>query len=188
MTYELKLCPLGSACSSGGLSFTVTLLAANLTTLGWLGTYHLLLDPPEVRAQQLWRHDSDGGAAAANSRPPRAPLIAEAAAVAAAAAGQVDEEEGQRLLDARTRASSNEQQRQQEQRQPEGDGSPGKPSRAARMTVRERLYRTGAAGLCAGCVVVRPWCFWDSTLPVTNPRACARQPPPAISFFLTGPR
>ncbi|PSC75581.1 battenin [Micractinium conductrix] len=138
----------------GGLSFRATLLLANVTTAAWLAVYHLLLDPPEARVQQLWRHDSDaaevgsdgGGGAAAGvgaRRHDGATLVVEAAAEVVAQreedggrdGGEGDGREQQRLLRVEAPLGSAQQQAV-------GGWSSPKPSRAARMTWRERLQRT----------------------------------------------
>jgi len=60
-TQILHLCCL----PAGGLSFTATLLLANATCAAWLAVYHWLLEAPEERAAQVWRHDSSDWAGAA---------------------------------------------------------------------------------------------------------------------------
>ncbi|PRW51162.1 Batten s disease Cln3 isoform A [Chlorella sorokiniana] len=166
-----------------GLSFTATLLLANATCAAWLAVYHLLLEAPEERAAQLWRHDSAdwagaaaasegslGGRAAEQQRrrqdgggsrggAPQVPLLAEAAgrdAVGEPDSSRAQEggsEEQQRLLGGDEGASSDPQQaqqaqqsQQQQQQQLElGEGSEEwRPSKAGRMTWRERLQRTVA--------------------------------------------
>lgn len=142
---------------AAGLSFTSTLLLANATTAAWLAVYHLLLEKPEQRVQQLWRHDSDAAASDVPSpvlaveRPERQQggqrmATAEdrnegAAEGGAASAG----DEQQRLLLPPLAGSwpQGQQQKQQQQQFYEGGTSP-KPSRAGRMGWRERLERTGA--------------------------------------------
>lgn len=170
------------------MSFTSTLLLANTTCAAWLAVYHWLLEPPEERAIQLWRHDSsDFGAAAAaeggaGGQQGRAAVIAaeqqrrrqegggrgtgaqvpvRAEAAAEATEGEADlqraeagSEEQQRLL-GRDGGSGLEQQ-QQRQGQPQGwqlnagdleeSSEEWKPSKAGRMTWRERLHRTGGQG------------------------------------------
>ena len=160
----------------GGLSFRATLLLANVTTAAWLAVYHLLLDPPEARVQQLWRHDSDaaevgsdgGGGAAAGvgaRRHDGATLVVEAAAEVVAQreedggrdGGEGDRREQQRLLRVEAPLGSAQQQAV-------GGWSSPKPSRAARMTWRERLQRTGET---AG-----EW-GWRVPAPVHSPSAPA---------------
>ena len=183
--------PIGCAPSpaAGGLSFTATLLLANITCAAWLAVYHWLLEAPEERAAQLWRHDSAdwGGAVAvagggssgraveqqrrrqdSGSRvvAPQLPVLVEAAGADAlggpgSRSGLGGSEEQQRLLDGASGSASDgrQQQRQQEQQQEQqqlgaGDLAEGseewKPSKAGRMSWRERLQRTGAAQLWGG--------------------------------------
>ncbi|KAL4429218.1 hypothetical protein ABPG77_010197 [Micractinium sp. CCAP 211/92] len=137
-----------------GLSFTSTLLLANATTAAWLAVYHLLLEKPEQRVQQLWRHDSDAAASDVPSpvlavdRPERQQggqrmATAEdrnegAAEGGAASAG----DEQQRLLLPSLAGSWLQGQQQQQQQQHSEGGTSPKPSRAGRMGWRERLERT----------------------------------------------
>ncbi|KAL4854287.1 hypothetical protein ACK3TF_004978 [Chlorella vulgaris] len=142
----------------GGMSFTATLLAANVTTVAWVAVYHLLLDSPDLKVQQLWRHDSDAATHMAPA-PQQHPPAALAGAAAAAAADlrrqsgrrEDEEEQGLLLLHAPEAGSTgNQQQLQQQQQQSvweevwqeEQQGQHSKPSRAARMTWRERVHRT----------------------------------------------
>lgn len=174
-----RAAPPADACSiclstTGGLTFTATLLLANATCAAWLAVYHWMLEAPEDRATQLWRHHSAdlGGAAAGGSHAeggagsrvaepqrrresrsqdgtPQVPVLVEAAGAAERAGPGGDEggsEEEQQLL-AGNGAGGTEQQQRGRDVPPDlqGEGSiKWKPSMAARMTWRERLQRTGA--------------------------------------------
>ncbi len=163
---------------AAGLSFTSTLLLANATTAAWLAVYHLLLEKPEQRVQQLWRHDGDAAASDVPSpvlavdRPERQQggqrmATAEdrnegAAEGGAASAG----DEQQRLLLPSLAGSWLQGQQQQQQQQHSEGGTSPKPSRAGRMGWRERLERTGACGRCRvrreallsnTCAALRSW-------------------------------
>lgn len=140
------------------MSFRSTLLLANATVAAWLAVYHLLLEKPEQRVQQLWRHDSDAAGsesppllAAAGGRPERQQRGQQAMGAEGGSEGAADGETtragDERLRLLQPASAGSWRQGEGPPQYPEAEGSP-KPSRAGHMGWRERLERTGAGDGC----------------------------------------
>ena len=151
------------------MSFRGTLLLANSLAAAWLAVWYCLLpQPTPVHQQQRVRRHSGYGAAGGSDGIDSASYRADSPSDGAAAGigSEAGSSEGHRLLPVGAESGAPQQHPGNGgTSDSSSNGSPGKTPRAARMTWRERVQRTGKQYVAAHWAAPS-WALESSALPL----------------------